>query len=69
MEITVREFWKNIIDYPERLSYYDWTKNEGDVITDEDTKNMDAFIEENSDRDIVSFTISLKSKDIYISIK
>ena len=67
MKIIVREFWENIIDYPEKLSYYDWTKNESDVFTDKNT--MNAFIEENADREIVSFTISLKSKDVYISIK
>lgn len=69
MKITVRELWGNITDSPEKLSYYDYAENKSGVFTNDDTREMYAFFKENADREIFSFVISLKTKEIHISIK
>lgn len=67
MIITLYELWDNIVIYPEKLVYFDRKSNIQDTINDE--KQMDDYIDENADRQLLDFKINNDNNTLYIEFE
>lgn len=64
--MTVKNLWDCFCEYPDRLNYYDESKNIEDTITNQE--EMSNFINENEDKEVIEWNYGYSDNELYVYI-
>lgn len=67
MTLYLGNFWNKFDSYPDKLIFFDRVDNKEDSLIDK--MDMEEFIEENSDCEVIDFEVSFKENYIYVEIE